>query len=114
MKKLAYLRKERRIYEADYAIDKIWSEIPKVLTSLEWTIEEIDEQKHHAKAETKASFMSYSSVLTIDAAVLDKKTTRVTVNAETPVTTITAIADFGRTHHRIEAFFETLAKQLSK
>ena len=114
VKKLAYLRKERRTYEADYAIDKIWSAIPKVLASLEWTIKEIDDQKYHAKAKTKASFMSYSSVLTVDAAFVDEKTTRVTITAETPVTTITAIADFGRTHHRIEAFFETLAKQLSK
>jgi hypothetical protein len=114
VKKLAYLRKETRTYEADYVIGKIWSAIPKVLASLEWTIEEIDDQKHHAKAKTKASFMSYSSVLTIDATVVDKRTTKVTVNAETPVTTITSIADFGRTQHRVEVFFETLAKQLSK
>jgi hypothetical protein len=114
VKKLAYLRKERRKYEADYTIDKIWSAIPKVLANLGWTIEEIDDQKHHAKAKTKASFMSYSSLLSIDVTAVDKKTARVTVNAETPVTTITSISDFGRTHHRIETFFETLAKRLSK
>jgi hypothetical protein len=44
---------------------------------------------------------------------VDEKTARVTVTAETPVTTITSIFDFGRTRDRIELFFEALAKQLT-
>jgi hypothetical protein len=58
--------------------------------------------------------MSYPSVLIIDGAAVDKKTSRVKVTAETPVTTITSIADFGRTRERIDQFFEALAKQLTK
>jgi hypothetical protein len=113
VKKLAYLRKEKETFEIDYPLTKIWATIPKALASLEWTIEEIDDAAYHAKAKTKRGFMSYSSVLIIDAIPVDKKTARVTVTAETPVTTITSIADFGRTQHRIESFFEALAKQLT-
>lgn len=112
MEKLAYLRKEKETYEIDYSIAKIWNVLPKALASLKWTIEEIDNKVHHAKARTKTSFLSYSSILTIDAEPLNEKTTRVKVTAETTVTTITSIADFGRTQHRIDLFFEALAKQL--
>ena len=113
MKKLAYLRKEKETFEIDYPISKIWAAIPKALASLEWKIEDIDDATHHAKAKTKGGFMSYGSVLIIDAVPVDKKTARVTAIAETPVTTITSLADFGRTRDRIELFFEALAKQLT-
>lgn len=99
--------------EIDYSLGEIWAAIPKALTSLEWTAEEIDDTAHHVKAKTKAGFMSYASVLLIDAVPVDDKTARVKVTAETPVTTITSIADFGRTRDRIESFFEALAKQLT-
>lgn len=110
---MAYLRKEKETFEIDYPLPKIWRAIPKALTSLEWTVDEVDDAAHHVKAKTKAGFMAYSSVLQIDAVPVDKKTARVTVTAETPVTTITSIADFGRTTHRIDLFFEALSKQLS-
>ena len=110
---MAYLRKQKETFEIDYPLPKIWKAVPKVLASLEWTVDEIDNLAHHVEAKTKASFMAYSSVLLIDAVSVNKKTARVTVTAETPVTTITSIADFGRTLHRIDLFFETLAKQLS-
>ena len=113
MEQLAYLRKEKETYEIDYPVAKIWKALPKALASLEWTIEEIDDKAHHAKVRTKTSFLSFSSVLTIDAVRLNEKTARVKVTAETPVTTITSIADFGRTQHRIDLFFEALAKQLT-
>ena len=113
MEKLAYLRKEKETFEIDYPLGKIWAAIPKAIASLEWTIEEIDDTENHAKAKTKRGFMSYGSVLIIDAEPVDKKTTRVTVTAETPVTTITSMVDFGRTQHRITLFFKALAKQLS-
>ena len=110
---MAYLRKQQETFEIDYPLPKIWRAIPKAIASLEWTIDEVDDATHHVKAKTKAGFMAYSSVLLIDAVLVNKKTARVTVTAETPVTTITSIADFGRTQHRIEMFFEALAKQLS-
>ena len=110
---MAYLRKERETYEIDYPLGEIWAAIPKALAKLEWTMEENDVTEHHAKAKTKGAFMSYNSVMIIEAVPVNKKTARVTVTAETPVTTITAIADFGRTQQRIETFFEALAKQLT-
>ena len=57
--------------------------------------------------------MSYPSMLIMDAVEVDKKTVRFKVTAETPVTTITSIADFGRTRDRIDIFFEALTKQLT-
>ena len=113
MKKVAYLRKETETVEIDYPLGKVWEAISKALASLEWTLEQIDNAAHHIKAKTKSSFMSYASTLLIDAVAVDKKTARVTVTAETPVTTITSIVDFGRTRDRIELFFEALAKQLT-
>ena len=113
MEKLAYLRKEKETYEIDYPIAKIWETLPKALSSLEWTLEEIDNQTYCARVRTKTSFLSYSSILTITAASVNEKTTRVTVMAETPVTTITSITDFGRTQHRIDLLFETIAKELT-
>ena len=110
---MAYLRKEKETVEIDYPLDKVWANVPKAIDSLEWTLETADDTAHHIKAKTKGGFMSYPSVLIIDAMAVDEKTARVKVTAETPVTTITSIADFGRTRDRVELFFEALAKQLA-
>jgi hypothetical protein len=110
---MAYLRKEKQTVEIGYALSEVWAAIPPVLASLEWTVEQIDDAVHHAKVKTKAAFMSYRSTLTIDGVPVDEKKCRVTVQGETPVTTITALADFGRTSDRIQLFFETLAKRLT-
>lgn len=110
---MAYLRKEKETVEIDYPLNKVWEAVPKALASLDWSLEENDEANHHAKAKTKGSFISYGSVLLIDAVQVDEKTTRLSVAAETPVTTITSVVDFGRTRDRIELFFEQLAKQLN-
>jgi hypothetical protein len=111
---MAYLRKETETVEIDYPLAKVWAAVPKALVSLHWTIEESDDMAHHVKAKTKGAFMSYPSVLIIDGAGVDEKTARVKVTAETPVTTITSVADFGRTRERIDQFLEALAKQLVK
>jgi len=110
---VAYLRKEKETVEIDYPLGEIWAAIPRALTSVEWITEQVDDTAHQVKAKTKAGFMSYASVLLITAVAVDKKTARVTVTAETPVTTITSVVDFGRTRDRIELFFEELAKQLT-
>ena len=109
---MAYLRKEKDTVEIDYPLDKVWAAVPKALASLQWTIEEKDDAAHHAKVKTEGAFLSYPSVLMIDAVAVDEKTARFKVTAETPVTTITAMADFGRSRDRIDLFFEALAKQL--
>jgi len=110
---MAYLRKEKETVEIDYSLGKVWAAIPKALANLEWTEEETDDIAHNVKAKTKGGFMSYPSVLIIKVGAADEITARVEVTAETPVTTITSIADFGRTRERIELFFEVLARQLS-
>ncbi len=111
--RMAYLRKEKETVEIDYSLNKVWTAISKVLTSLEWNIEEIDDKAHHVKARTKTVLMAWSSVLLIDAVPVDENTTRVSIAAETPVTTVSAIVDFGRTRQRIDLFFTELAKQLA-
>lgn len=111
---MAYLRKENDTVEIDYPLDRVWAAVPKALANLEWAVEETDDATHHIEAKTKGAFMSYPSTLKIDGISVDKKTSRVKVVAETPVTTITSVADFGRTRDRIEQFFEALAIQLKQ
>ena len=111
---MAYLRNENENLEVDYPLEKIWAAIPDVITILEWQIEEKDDASHKAKVKTKGGFMAYSSILYIEVTSVDENTTRMAINAETPVTTITSIIDFGRTRDRIGQFIETLAKQMEK
>jgi hypothetical protein len=112
-RKVAYLRQEKETVEIDYPLSKVWDAMPKALALLEWTLEQSDDEVHHAKVKTKSAFLSYSSTLIIDAVPVNEKMCRVTVKAETPVTTITAVADFGRSRERIQLFFAALAKQLN-
>jgi len=109
---MAYLRKEKEIVEVDFPISRVWEAIAKAIATLEWTIEENNESTHQLKLRTKPNFMAYASLVTIDAISQNEKTTRVTVSAETPVTTITGIIDFGRTQQRIDSFLLALTKQL--
>jgi hypothetical protein len=109
---MAYLRREKEIVEMDFPLNQVWKAIPKAVASLEWTVEETNEAAHSIKAKTKGAFMSYSSVLTIEAISVAENTTRVNVSAETPVTTITGIVDFGRTRERIDSFLMALTQQL--
>lgn len=113
VKTMAYLRKEEEKVEMDYSLDKVWAAVKKVLTILEWNIEDIDEQTHHVKAKTKKGPLSYGSILLIDVVAVAENTTRMTVASETPVTTITAIIDFGQGKRRIHMFLAELAKQLT-
>lgn len=111
---MAYTRNEKETLEVDYPIERIWEAIPKVVETLEWKIEEKNDQAHKAKIRTKPSFMAYSTIILVDTVAVDEKTTRMTLDAETPVTTITSIADFGRTKDRLYKFIETLAKHVEK
>lgn len=110
---MAYLRKEKETIEIAHSLSRVWTAIPKALAILGWTVEETDDASHHIKAKTKPGFMLFSSVLLIDALSVNGQTSRVTVVAETPVTTITAMAEFGRARERVDLFFETLAERLN-
>ena len=113
MKNMAYLRKEEDAIELPYPLDKVWMAIPKALDSLGWTLEQIDDTTHHVKAKTQASRMSWGSTLLIEAVPMSGNTTKVSVVAESVVTTITAIVYFGRGRRCINLFFEELLKQLA-
>jgi hypothetical protein len=111
---MAYLREEKQTIEIDFSSEKVWAALPRAIKTLEWIIEEKDDKAFHVKVKTKGGFMSYSSTILIDLKTVNEKTTRMTASAETPVTTITSIADFGRTSDRVEQLFETLAKQMNE
>jgi hypothetical protein len=110
---MAYLRKKEETVEVAYPLNKVWVTIKKVLVDLKWNIEQTDETAHHIKAKTTDSLMFLGSVLLIDVAPINKNTTKVAVVAETPVTTITAMADFGQANRRLDLFFAELAEQLA-
>jgi hypothetical protein len=110
---MAYLRKEKETVEIEHSLNKVWAATSKVLKDLDWTAEQIDDAKHHVRAKTKTRFMSWGSALLIDMTSVDKNTTRVSVVAETPVTTISSMVDFGRARQHINVFLAALAKQLT-
>jgi hypothetical protein len=56
---MAYLRTENASFEIDYPIEKLWEAIPTVVTALEWTFLEKDEQNHKAKLKSKSGLMSF-------------------------------------------------------
>jgi hypothetical protein len=107
---MAYLRDESEKLEIDYPLEKIWAAVPQAVEILEWKILEKDDQTYKAKIKTKGGFLSYGTVLMVEASAVDDKTCRMTLNAETPVTTITSMADFGRTRDRVDQFVEVLSK----
>ena len=110
---MAYSREEKENLEVSYPINAIWEAIPKAIAKLDWKIQETIEETHHLKVKTKGAFMSYPSTLKIDLSAVDEKTTRMSIATETPVTTITSVADYGRTRERTEQFVTTLAKLMS-
>ncbi|MGD0451403.1 MAG: hypothetical protein ABSA79_10175 [Candidatus Bathyarchaeia archaeon] len=110
---MAYLKEQKDKLEISYPLNVIWEAIPKAIEKLQWKIQETDEATHHLIVKTKGGFISYPSNLKIDLVVTDEKTTQMSVIAETPVTTITSMADYGRNDERIGKFVTTLAKLMS-
>ena len=51
---MAYLRNAEENLEIDYSLDSLWEAIPKIVETLEWTIEENDDLAHTAKIKTKS------------------------------------------------------------
>jgi hypothetical protein len=107
---MAYLREDKENLEVSYPLNAIWEAIPKTINQLDWKIQETNEATHHFKIKTRGGFISYPSTLKIDLTVIDEKRTRMSIAAETPVTTITSVADYGRTRDRIDQFVTTLGK----
>jgi hypothetical protein len=111
--KMAYLKEQKEKLEISYSLNTLWEAIPKAIEKLDWKIQETNEVTHHLAVKTKGGFISYPSTLKIDLVAVDEKTTQMSLLAETPVTTITSVADYGRTRERIDQFVTTLAKLMS-
>jgi len=111
---MAYVREEKQTFEIDYSLEKVWAAIPQAIKTLDWTIEATDNQAYKIKIKSRPGFFAYSSILNVELKSVDEKTVKLSINGETPVTTITSIADFGRTRDRLEQFVDTLAKELDK
>lgn len=107
---MAYLREGKQELEVDFPLESIWEAIPKAVSELGWEIQEKNETSHHLMIRTKGSFMSYGSMLKVELEQMNEKTTRVDIDAETPVTTITSTLDYGQTYDRVNEFVLALAK----
>jgi hypothetical protein len=110
---LAYLRKDEEKVEISYSLDKVWIAALKVLKSLGWYMEHVDETTHKIKVKTTAGPMSWSSIISIEAVSVSETATRIKAASETPVTMITAIVDFRQGKRRILQFLGELSKQLA-
>lgn len=109
---MAYLRDEKETVETDFPLNVVWETIKKTTTCLGWTIEAADESTRRMQAKTKeACFLSYATVLSIEAKAVSEKVSRVTISAETPVTPLTSV-DFGKTHGCVDSFLQALSKEL--
>jgi hypothetical protein len=111
---MAYVRDENEKFEIDYSLDVIWDAIPIVVEQLDWELEEKDDTTHKAKIKTRRGFLAYSTTIFLELNSVGEKKTRMAINGETPVTTITSILDFGRTREQIGLFISRLAKHLEK
>ncbi len=110
---MAYLKEQKEKIEVSFPLNVIWEAIPKAIEKLDWKIQETNEATHHLVVKTKGGFISYSSMMKIDLLFIDEKTTQMSLMAETPVTTITSMADYGRSSERVDKFVTTLAKLMS-
>jgi predicted RNA-binding protein Jag len=111
---MAYLRKEREVVEMDYPLERVWEAVSRAMANLEWTVEKQDEEDFKVTAKSKSGFMSYGSTISVEVSKVDEKTTRVVAAAETPVTTVTSVIDFGQTARRVDSFLREVAVQLDK
>jgi hypothetical protein len=110
---MAYLKEQKDKIEISFPLNAVWEAIPKAIEKLDWKIQETAQAAHQFKVKTKGGFMAYPSTLTIDLTIVDEKTTQMSLVVETPVTTITSIADYGRNSERIGQFVTALAKLMS-
>lgn len=112
-KNMAYSKREEDTVDFAYPLEKVWAAISKAFIGLGWTVEFVDDAAHRAKAKTKTNLMAWGTEFMVGAISIDKNKTSISVVAETPVTTVTALIYFGQTRKRIEEFFQELQEKLS-
>jgi hypothetical protein len=110
---MAYSKREEDTVDFAYPLEKVWAAISKAFIGLGWTVEFVDDAAHRAKAKTKTNLMAWGTEFMVGAVSIDKNKTSISVVAETPVTTVTALIYFGQTRKRIEEFFQELQEKLS-
>ena len=110
---MAYLKEQTENLEISYPLKAIWEAIPKVIEKLDWKIQEKDEATHRLKIKSKGGFISYPSTLKVELSVINEETTKMAIVAETPVTTITSVADYGRSRERVDQFVVALGKLMT-
>jgi len=110
---MAYMREGKEAFEVSYPLQAVWDAIPRAIAKLEWKVDAVDEAAHNVKIQTKGAFLSYGSKMEVTLTATGEKTTKMSITAETPVTTITAMADYGRTNERINVFIATIGKIMS-
>lgn len=111
---MAYLRDEKEIVEMDFPLNTVWEAVKRTVTRLEWTIETSNESTYQMQAKTKKAFLSYASTLYIEAKAMSESVTRLIIKAETPVTTVTSVLDFGKSQERIDLFLKALSIELNQ
>ena len=109
---VAYVRREEGAAEYAHPLNKVWACIPEVVAGLGWGVEAVDDVAHRVRVKTWSGLFAWGSVFLIDVVAVSDGTTRVNVRAETPVTAITGLVDFGRTGQMIGVFFQELQRQL--
>ena len=107
---MAYTRESYQELEVDFSLEAIWNAIPEAVARLKWEIPEKDDANHRLTIRTAEDFMFYGSSLKVEASKIDVKTTYIKIVAETPVTTITSLLDYGQAEERITEFVMMLAK----
>jgi hypothetical protein len=112
-KNMAYSRREEGTVNLAYPLEKVWAAISKAFASLGWTAEFVDDAAHRVKAKTKTNLMDWGTEFMVGVVSVDRNNTSVSVVAETPVTTVTALVYFGQTRKRIEQFLQELQEKLS-
>ena len=107
--KIGLSKRRKARLEVDFPLESIWEAIPKAVAKLEWQILEKDDVAHRLTIRTKGQLMSYNSTIKIELSKINEKTTYVAIDAETAVTTITSVLDYGQTYQRIDLFVLALA-----
>lgn len=109
---MAYLRKDNETVEIDQELHRVWDAVFQAVEELKWTIDATNYDVHQVRIKTPRGLLSWGTTLTIDVLKESETTTRVFIVAETPVTTISAIVDFGRARRYINLFLAALHRKL--
>jgi hypothetical protein len=70
---MAYQRETKQELEVDFPLEDIWRAIPKAIAELQWELQEKDDETHYLQVKTKSTFLSYNSMLYVQASKITRK-----------------------------------------